>query len=365
MPIVRFNPFTRRIVGASNHSRVDYEPALCLRIWRKTLTALHVNQPVTIDRFRSTSPDDAKSNDGKPCCVLIFTSPKAGSGASREQVSRLLQLLEESAIDCVVVHSPDELKHQLASREQTREVVVVAAGGDGTMSLAVTSSAESLPPNAGSERDVPIVPMPLGTENLLARQFGHTATAESVVKTIRYGTSYRLDAGIANDNTFLIMATCGFDAEVVRGMHLTRKGHIRRISYLGPIVRALRNYAFPRVTIRIDEKDTIECCWAMVFNLPRYAAGLAIEPIAIGDDGKMDVIAFQRGSILSGLRYLAGILLGRHLKFSDVVRRRGKVIEISSESRVPYQLDGDYIGRLPLRITTLPGRVHLLVPPAE
>ncbi len=70
--------------------------------------------------------------------------------------------------------------------------------------------------------DIPIVPMPLGTENLLARQFGHTATAESVVKTIRYGTSYRLDAGLANDKSFLIMATCGFDAEVVRGMHLTR-----------------------------------------------------------------------------------------------------------------------------------------------
>ncbi len=331
-----------------------------------------MNQPVTIDRFRSADRDDANPDPGKPCRVLVFTSPKAGSGASREQVSRLLRLLEESAIDGVVVHSPDDLKSQFASCGQTHEVVVVAAGGDGTMSLAATSLAESLSANAGSLStsagkgcDVPIVPMPLGTENLLARQFGHTAIAESVVKTIRYGTSYRLDAGIANGKLFLIMATCGFDAEVVRGMHLTRQGHIRRISYLGPIARALRNYAFPKLTIRIDESETIECCWAMVFNLPRYAAGLAIEPDAVGNDGELNVIAFRRGSILIGIRYLAGIWLGRHLKFPDIIRCRGKVIEISSESRVPYQLDGDYAGRLPLKITTLPGRVHLLVPPAE
>ena len=101
----------------------------------------------------------------------------------------------------------------------------------------------------------------------------------------------------------------------------------------------------------------------MVFNLPCYAAGLAIAPGASGHDGELDVIAFHRGSILVGLRYLAGIWLGRHLKFADITRRRGKVIEISSQSRVPFQLDGDYAGRLPLRIATLPGQVHLLVPP--
>lgn len=344
-----------------------------------------MNQAVTNDRFRPPSTTDAKTDcvttDGGelaghalPCRVLIFTSPKAGSGGSREQVARLVELLQQSDVDCAVVASPDDLRSQLDGSVHTHSPVVVAAGGDGTVSLAAALTAElcSVEAEASPERtgefepwEIPIVPMPLGTENLLARQFGHSAIAESVFDTIRFGESYRLDVGVANDKPFLIMATCGFDAEVVRGMHLTRRGHISRMSYMKPIVRAIRNYPFPRIRVRIDQEETIECRWAMVFNLPRYAANLGIEPEAVGNDGQLDVIAFRRGSILTGIRYVTGIWLRRHLRFSDVVRRRGRSIEISSESRVPYQIDGDYAGRLPLTIRTMPGRIRLLLPRSD
>ncbi len=108
-----------------------------------------------------------------------------------------------------------------------------------------------------------------------------------------------------------------------------------------------------------------DCCWSMIFNLPRYAAGLAIEPGAVGDDGLLDLIGFQRGSVPSGVRYAAGVMLRRHLKFKDVFRRRARTFEFTSDGRVPYQLDGDYVGHLPLKIETLPARVCLLVPESD
>ena len=103
----------------------------------------------------------------------------------------------------------------------------------------------------------------------------------------------------------------------------------------------------------------------MSFNLPRYAGGLEIEPAALGDDGLLDVIVFERGSIVSGLRYVAGIWTGRHLDAKDVTRLRGHTIRVESRESVAYQLDGDYGGQLPLEITTLPTAVPLLIPPAE
>ena len=109
----------------------------------------------------------------------------------------------------------------------------------------------------------------------------------------------------------------------------------------------------------------MECRWAMVFNLPCYAAGLGIEPEAVGDDGLLDVITFKHGSILAGLHYVSRIWNGKHLEARDVNRRRGRSIEITSRKRVPYQLDGDYGGRLPLSIETIPGCVHLLLPPSD
>ena len=36
----------------------------------------------------------------------------------------------------------------------------------------------------------------LGTENLVARHFGHSSLADRVLETIRYGVEYRLDARV-------------------------------------------------------------------------------------------------------------------------------------------------------------------------
>ncbi len=296
-----------------------------------------------IDRFQSQPTAE----------VLVLTSPKAGSGSGRDQIPRLIDLGRQQGVPIEIVSTVDQLQKGVAAA--AGRAVVVAAGGDGTLGLAAQSLAA----------DVPLVPMPMGTENLLARHFGHHVDAEAVWETVRRGPVFRLDAGLANGRLFLIMASCGFDAEVVRAMHLTRRGHINRFSYAGPIIRAIRKYKFPAIKIRIDEDESgiPDCGWCMVFNLPKYAANLAIEPDAVGDDGLLDLIGMQKGSVPSGLKYTAAVALRRHLKLRDVFRRRGTVIELTSAARIPYQLDGDYVGRLPLRIETLPGRVQLLLPP--
>ncbi|MEM8671025.1 MAG: diacylglycerol kinase family protein [Planctomycetota bacterium] len=304
--------------------------------------------PADIDRF--SIPER--------CRVLVFTSPNAGSGKGRDQIPRFVELLQQSGVDARVTHQVNELQ-ELSAVPPDSQVIIVPAGGDGTLSLASAAVSKSI----DSDGNLPLIaPLPLGTENLLARHFGHTSRAEELIQTIRFGSCYRLDAGTANESPFLIMASCGFDAEVVRGMHLTRSGHIQRLSYFGPIMRAMRHYPFPELEVRIDNGDTLECRWAMVFNLPCYGGGLKIEPNAIGNDGLFDVILFRKGSIPSGIGYVTSIWTGTHLKRQDVVRLRGRRVEIRSSGRVPYQLDGDYAGKIPLRIEMHPGFVQLLVP---
>ena len=288
--------------------------------------------------------------------VVIVTSPKAGSGVGREQLPRLVERLTAAGVTVHTTPSIEVMRQHLtdARLDSGHLPVIVAAGGDGTLSLI----ADNVP------SAIPIVPMPLGTENLLARHFGHKVDAAAVADTIQHGSSYWLDAGQANGKLFLVMATCGFDAEVVRAMHLTRRGHIRRYHYAGPIMRALRHYRFPSIQAHLSgqDRETISCGWAMIFNLPCYGGHLKINRRAVGNDGLLNLMAFQRGSIASGFKYLAGIATRQHHRFRDVREKRATTIELTADSRVPYQLDGDYGGRLPLHIETLPGRVHLLLP---
>ncbi len=307
----------------------------------------------------------------KPRQVIIVMSPKAGSGRGRDQIPRLQSLLTAQSIPTRLTDSIGELRRWLENDDfsqltsQPRGLatdprgsdcspVIVAAGGDGTLSLVATH----VPPH------IPITPLPLGTENLLAHHFGITASADQLASTIASTCDIQLDVGSANGRMFLVVASAGFDAEVVRGMHLTRRGHIRRIDYLRPMLRAACRYKFPSIQTRLDDSllQGPPLCWAMVFNLPRYAGNLKIEPDAIGDDGQLDLIGFTGGSVRSGLRYTCGILGGWHQSWRDVIRRRVTRIELTAPSRIPYQLDGDYVGRLPLVIETIPGRVRLRIP---
>lgn len=270
----------------------------------------------------------------------------------------LVQRLQAEGIEVQITSSIDELCEQTAGAPQDDGTVVVAAGGDGTLSLVADNVPEGMP----------IVPMPLGTENLLARHFGYTADAEKVAGTIQQGRSHRIDAGRAGGKLFLVMATCGFDAEVVRAVDLRRQGHIRRLDYAAPIIRAMRRYRFPKIRVQTmdigdgAEPDVRECGWAMVFNLPCYGGHLHLERQADCMDGQLDVVTFRRGSILSGLCYLVGVVLRIHGRMPGVIRTRTQSIELTSSGRVPYQLDGDYGGHLPLKIEILPQHVHLLLP---
>ncbi|WP_158222851.1 diacylglycerol/lipid kinase family protein [Rhodopirellula sp. MGV] len=291
--------------------------------------------------------------------ILLFTSPKAGSGANREQIPLLRQLLSERGLKFHEVGCPDELARisRHAADVGAPQPVVIAAGGDGTLGLVAS---RTLP-------ETPLLPMPMGTENLVGKMVGQASTAEAVFASLAGGKIRRIDAATANGRLFLIMATAGFDAEVVRRLHLRRKGHIRRSSYVAPILQTLQRYRFPKIRIsRLADDDTVidetVCRWAMVFNLPRYAAGLQIAPTAIDDDGQLDVVAMSGRGLISGLRYVAGALSGSLERHQDIERFQTHRIRIESDERVAFELDGDYIGRLPMVIESLPLRVTLVVP---
>ncbi len=171
----------------------------------------------------------------QPQTVVIGSSPKAGSGRRRWVLANVERDLRAKGFHVIASHSLDEIVHSATHAFAKNELrAVIAAGGDGTISLL----AQTLPAN------YPILPLPLGTENLLARYYGCDWRPDQVMAAIELGEIRKIDAGIANGRLFLLMATAGFDAEVARLLHLKRKGHISHLSYCKPILSALRTYPY-------------------------------------------------------------------------------------------------------------------------
>lgn len=160
---------------------------------------------------------------------------------------------------------------------------------------------------------------------------------------------------------FLLMASVGFDAEVVRSLHAARDGNISHLSYAKPIWRAIRSYEYPELRVELGVRQ-IACRWAFVFNVPKYGGGLKFVPDAVATDGELDLCTFENGGLLSGLKYLAAVVTGRHRKLSACTTWRGKQLTITADQSVPYELDGDPGGVLPLKLDVVPNRVRLVVP---
>jgi len=293
--------------------------------------------------------------------VVISANPKSGPRSGRPLVDALCAALNATGFEAEVATDIDYVanrSNELHAAGQLR--CVVAAGGDGTVALVANRT------NPG----VPVAVLPLGTENLLARYLEITASAAAVRDLIESGVVVRLDAGKADDRIFLLMVSCGFDAEVVRRLHTERSGHIHHLSYAKPIIDSIRTYQYPLVSVCAGEpsaeknETTTTARWVFVANLPRYAGGLAIVPDADGTDGLLDVCTFREGSLFSGLVYLAGVVFGQHSSWEGCDTNRVKHVRISSDTPdVPYQLDGDFGGFLPVEIEILPQRLTLLTPP--
>jgi diacylglycerol kinase (ATP) len=206
---------------------------------------------------------------------------------------------------------------------------------------------------------------------------GLAADAAEVAKIIADGQVVRLDAGVAGSRLFTMMAGCGFDAEVVRRLHTERKGNIHHLSYAKPILEAIRQYDYPelRVYYAPAESDTraagcgggtelsaeITARWVFVVNLPRYAGGLSFAPQASGTDGLLDVCTFKEGSLLYGLMYLGGVIFGQHEGMQDFTHVQTRLLRVEAAGSVPFQLDGDPGGKLPVEIRVASGRIRLLV----
>lgn len=319
--------------------------------------------------------------------VLIAANPKSGAVSSQQRVAELCAAVQSRGFQCSVLNDLQAVQKQGMLLHQSGLLkAVVAAGGDGT----ADALANLFP------ADLPLLVFPLGTENLLAKYLNITGDIRQACDILSSGHKRHLDVGNANGKLFLVMLSCGFDAEVVRQMHAIRTGHINRWSYSRPIWNSLRCYRFPQLHIRlgaetdrtanevnspadsnaVQEAEAIglpmhlSAAWLFVFNVPRYAASLNFCPQADASDGLLDVCLFQRSGILPGLGYLSRLWLGTHQGMRDFrhIRCRQLGIELAPEladtakMNIPYQVDGDPGGVLPLQIEVLPDRLTLLVP---
>ena len=181
--------------------------------------------------------------------VVVSVNPKAGAWSADARVARLVDLLRRQQLEVAVLSNLDETAGQSDRLfREGRLRTLISVGGDGTVAELVNRTAPGLP----------MTVFPAGNENLLARYFGLGPTPEECCRTVVEGAVVRRDAGQANRRIFLIMVSCGFDADVVHCLHLHRTGHVTSASYFNPIMASIRHYDYPELRVYWNEDGVAE-----------------------------------------------------------------------------------------------------------
>jgi diacylglycerol kinase family enzyme len=295
---------------------------------------------------------------GRAVWTAIVANPYSGAGPNRQIVADLDRALRQRGMARRILWDPTERTAVLRDPDWAGSCrCIVAAGGDGTVSDVVNET-----------RDIPVAMMPIGNENLFARQFGYRCV-EQVADAVVRGNARTIDLGRAGERLFAIMVSAGLDADVVRRVAKWRLSgadlrRVTRLSYARPIFDAVTRYGYPLVELDADGQ-THRGAHALVFNIPQYAARLKFVNGAACDDGLLDYVVFEKPGLAAMARYMAALAAGgRHLNMADVHHGTARRLTLRSagEAPAPVQIDGDPAGFTPADLTVQPQALRVIVP---
>lgn len=276
--------------------------------------------------------------------VLIVANPISGGGRAARMADELSRALEGVVASSRRIDSlPAPASQWLAPALHDADLVVVT-GGDG----AVRQVAPLL-----ADRRACLWHAPAGTENLFGRAFGMRANASALTAAIAARRTCLIDIASATPEdgdaagqpvAFVLMASCGFDAEVVHRLASVRRGAISHLSYLRPTLETLWSFRAARVRVDPDQHriavgnagDLGIIGGIVIANAPAYAANINPVPAARFDDGLLHAAILPGASGWAALAWALRCRVGR-----APPSRAAQSIRVQVDPPMHWQLDGD------------------------
>ena len=278
--------------------------------------------------------------------MKIIYNPEAG----RRRIAavwRVLDILTANGIrlDVIATRAPGHATELARAAAEEGEVMVVGAGGDGT----IAEIARGL---AGSPTQLGIIPT--GTANVLAHELALPFAPRDIAAALARGRTKTIWPGVCTSakgsRLFVQMVSAGFDADVVHRLPLGLKRAIGRSAYVMQALRESLRYAFPTITLRIDGRE-VETGGVIVSKGRFYAGAYTLAPAGNPARPGFQVVTFDRTGPSAALLYGALLPLGLLARLTSVRIFAAGAVEIVDGGGVPVQADGDPAGHGPISIS--------------
>jgi diacylglycerol kinase (ATP) len=238
--------------------------------------------------------------------------------------------------------------------------VVVAAGGDGTVSGVARSAARA---------GIPMAIAPMGTANMLADQLGIPADIDGAVGLLAGEAAVRrIDGMEIGGRLYFLAAGVGVSASTIRDLSDVDKRRLGFSAYVWTGIASSLSFRPVACTISIDgHRRRLRIRDVSVIN-----AGFRREwpvpgvPDIRPDDGRLDVLIIWAPKPRDYFRHL-GRALFKARPLEPGIQWRGVEREVRIECRkgLPVQADGDLVAETPVTIRLVRDAVGVVVPPGS
>ncbi len=242
--------------------------------------------------------------------------------------------------------------------------LIVAAGGDGTVNEVLNGIGDAPDGFARARLGV----LPLGTVNVFARELKIPLRVEGAWEVLQRGRETKIDLprvefsadGVLQKKYFCQLAGAGLDARAIELVDWQHKKQVGKLAYVIAGLKALCEKK-PEVTVRANgQSATGEL--VLVGNGKFYGGSFAILPQADLRDGRLDICVLPRVNWTALLRSAPGLLLRGKLPASVAQHLSAETFEVTSETAAAFELDGEWVGKLPVTFSIEREKLRVVVP---
>lgn len=291
--------------------------------------------------------------------VKIIISAGAGPGDNHEAAERLAAIFKESKIDVDISIAESGAEVDELARDAARGPfkVVVAAGGDGTISSVTAAIIDT---------DKVLGVLPLGTLNHFAQDLRIPLELEAAAHTIVAGFTTEVDVAAVNDRIFLNNSSLGLYPIIVRERQKRQRlGFGKWPAFFWATIQALRRYPLLDVRLRVNN-ELLEAKTPFVFvGNNEYAMDL----LNIGlrerlDRGLLSIYITHRTGRLRLIVLALRAVFGRLRNDRDFLALRSDEVKIqTAHKRLRVAFDGEIaVMEPPLEYRVRPRALRVIVP---
>lgn len=291
--------------------------------------------------------------------IKLIINPSSGRQIMERKIDYLCKLLLDGGflISKYFTTGKDDATNETIKSCNEDFDLIIACGGDGTVNEVVKGL-------RSCDNRLPLAILATGTVNDFANYMNITNNITNFYNMIKEGKTIDVDIGKINDRYFVNVAAGGLLTNVGYLVQPEAKAILGRMAYYFEGIRELALQNFEPMKVKIESEEftgEIDILLFVVSNSSSIGGFKNLAPEADVLDGLLDVVIVKKSGTTDLANIFFNIFSGEHINHPNVLYFKTKSISISSNERVPIDLDGEYGGVLPATFQVVSKGLKLLI----